>query len=61
MKRGNGKIVAENLGVSPSTVSRNKERPDVQKANMAVEQTQTLNSNLTKLNGNDLLKPNSEH
>lgn len=59
MKHGNGKIVAENLGVSPSTVSRNKERPDVQKANTTVEQTQVLNTNLTKLNGNDLRKPNS--
>jgi hypothetical protein len=45
MKRGYGILTAEALGVHPSTVSRNKERPDVVQKSIILEKLNDLNKN----------------
>ncbi len=61
MKRGAGILTAGRLNVHPSTVSRNKERPDVRETATLVQREMSARQLLTTLNKtHDVERTNSD-
>ena len=50
MEHGKGVKIAEQIGVHPSTVSRNKERIDIVHTSNVITQIEQVQANTNKLN-----------